>query len=67
MLAIDFTGSNGNPKSKDSLHYIKPNKFNSYQEALYSICDILLNYDYDGLVDCYGFGAFPKFPKLKEN
>ena len=34
--AIDFTGSNGEPTKKSSLHYLNPDKtkLNKYQEAL---------------------------------
>lgn len=33
-VAIDFTGSNGSPTSKDSLHYMGGTEMNQYQSAL---------------------------------
>ena len=30
MIAVDFTGSNGDPKSPNSLHYNNPNQMNQY-------------------------------------
>lgn len=30
-----------------------------------SLGDLLLDYDNDGEVPCYGFGAIPKFEKIK--
>lgn len=57
LIAVDFTGSNGHPNSPTSLHYLTPNGFNHYQSALYSVADILLNYDSDKEVPLYGFGG----------
>jgi hypothetical protein len=37
MVAIDFTGSNGSPKSPASLHYMNPNAPNQYQLAIHAI------------------------------
>ncbi|KAK4394304.1 protein BONZAI 3 [Sesamum angolense] len=35
MVAVDFTASNGNPRSPDSLHYIDPlGRLNAYQQVL---------------------------------
>lgn len=52
-IGIDFTGSNGNPSNKSSLHYFDPKKsdnLNDYQQAILAIGNILLNYDDDKLV-----------------
>ncbi|OMJ95502.1 hypothetical protein SteCoe_1099 [Stentor coeruleus] len=57
MIGIDFTGSNGNPIDLNSLHHIKENGYNDYQRALYSVSEILLQYDTDKLVPLYGYGA----------
>jgi len=60
VTAIDFTSSNGNPKSMTSLHAINhPDSLNDYQKAIYGVCDILLCYDYDKKVPVYGFGGKP--------
>ena len=60
VTAIDFTSSNGNPKSITSLHALKKDgKFNDYQSAIHGVCDILLCYDYDKKIPMYGFGGKP--------
>ena len=56
-VAIDFTGSNKHPSSPKSLHYINPKSLNQYQQALLSVSEILLHYDYDKKVPMYGFGG----------
>ena len=62
MVAIDFTGSNGDPKSKSSLHYINPDgSDNAYMKAIRSVGSILAAYDKDQMIPVYGFGA--KLPK----
>mmetsp|Transcript_14602 Transcript_14602/g.16138 ORF Transcript_14602/g.16138 Transcript_14602/m.16138 type:complete len:293 (-) Transcript_14602:72-950(-) len=56
--AVDFTGSNGNPSSMNSLHYqFKDGRLNEYEAALTAVGDILLHYDQNKLVPMYGFGA----------
>lgn len=57
MVAIDFTGSNGNPKSPGSLHYMNLNSLNQYQQAIWAIAEILMNYDSDKRIPAFGFGA----------
>lgn len=57
MVAIDFTGSNGNPQMPNSLHYLNPNGYNQYESALFSVSEILLYYDTDKQVPMYGFGG----------
>jgi len=65
MCAIDFTSSNGDPNSPESLHAVKfDNRLNAYQSAIKGCCDILLNYDFDKKIPMYGFGGKPKFPNL---
>lgn len=65
VMAVDFTSSNGYPHRNDSLHTLNPvNGLNSYQKAMSSCGEILLNYDYDKMVPVYGFGGRPKFPLL---
>ena len=65
ICCIDFTGSNGDPRNPNSLHYMKPfvrgtQDLNDYQKAILSVGEILLNYDADKLVQTYGFGAKPR-------
>ena len=58
MVAVDFTGSNGDPKSTSSLHYIdKDGNDNMYMKAIRSVGSILAAYDKDQKIPVYGFGA----------
>jgi hypothetical protein len=52
MVAIDFTGSNGDPHSPSSLHFIHPSggQYNPYQHSISSVGSILQPYDSDNLV-----------------
>lgn len=65
IIAIDFTGSNGSPSAQTSLHYLNPKSLNHYQMVLKYIGEILLNYDSDKTIPCFGFGAKPKYPDFK--
>lgn len=59
-LAIDFTGSNGDPSSKSSLHFRNPNGLlNDYEQAITSVGSILEAYAFEGKFDVYGFGGIP--------
>ena len=67
VVAIDFTGSNGNPIDPSSLHAFKPGQLNEYQTALSGVGQIVLNYDFDQKVPVYGFGGEPHFPTMNLN
>jgi hypothetical protein len=41
VVAIDFTGSNGNPQDPNSLHYINPQVPNQYENSILSVGTIL--------------------------
>ena len=56
-VAIDFTGSNGNPNDPNSLHYINGQQPNQYERAITACGNIVAYYDYDQLFPCFGFGA----------
>jgi len=57
-VAIDFTGSNGNPKSPQSLHYQDPSgRPNQYVTAINSVGGIVQDYDSDKMFPSLGFGA----------
>jgi len=61
-LAIDFTGSNGNPMEPSSLHYRgdpnRPNQPpNQYVTAIRSVGEIVQDYDSDKMFPALGFGA----------
>ncbi|MCI4390171.1 hypothetical protein PGIGA_G00119590 [Pangasianodon gigas] len=62
-VGIDFTGSNGDPRSKDSLHYLSPDGVNQYLSAIWSVGLVIQDYDMDKLFPAFGFGAQvpPKF------
>ena len=64
---IDFTASNGVARDPNSLHYVSPNKMSQYEQALYEVSKILLDYDYDKLVPVYGFGAKVRMPNFNTN
>lgn len=56
-VAIDFTGSNGDPRVPGTLHHISPHQRNCYEQAISAIVSILLQYDHDKKIPVYGFGA----------
>ncbi|XP_061293389.1 copine-1 isoform X5 [Bos javanicus] len=56
-VGVDFTGSNGDPSSPDSLHYLSPTGVNEYLTALWSVGSVVQDYDSDKLFPAFGFGA----------
>ncbi|KAF6716414.1 Copine-3 [Oryzias melastigma] len=56
-IAIDFTGSNGNPTLPTSLHYINPQGCNEYLAAIWSVGNVIQDYDSDKMFPAFGFGA----------
>uniref|UniRef100_A0A665VV63 Copine-3 n=1 Tax=Echeneis naucrates TaxID=173247 RepID=A0A665VV63_ECHNA len=56
-IAIDFTGSNGDPKSPNSLHYISPHGYNEYLAAIWAVGNVIQDYDSDKMFPAFGFGA----------
>jgi len=57
-VAIDFTGSNGDPRKQGTLHYRSPyGELNDYEKAITSIVQILSTYDKDQMYPVLGFGA----------
>ncbi|GAB1285854.1 Copine-1 [Apodemus speciosus] len=56
-VGVDFTGSNGDPSSPDSLHYLSPTGVNEYLTALWSVGSVVQDYDTDKLFPAFGFGA----------
>ncbi|CAF98783.1 unnamed protein product [Tetraodon nigroviridis] len=57
QVAIDFTGSNGDPRSPQSLHYISPQGVNEYLSAIWSVGNVIQDYDSDKMFPAFGFGA----------
>lgn len=63
-VAIDFTASNGELSSPDSLHYINPydpSRMTSYEQAIFQVGNILEAYDADKQFPVFGFGAIPRY------
>nr|XP_020464514.1 copine-3-like isoform X3 [Monopterus albus] len=56
-IAIDFTGSNGDPTSPLSLHYINPQGYNEYLAAIWAVGNVIQDYDSDKMFPAFGFGA----------
>ncbi|XP_023121029.1 copine-3-like isoform X1 [Amphiprion ocellaris] len=56
-IAVDFTGSNGNPSLPQSLHYINPNGYNEYLAAIWAVGNVIQDYDSDKMFPAFGFGA----------
>merc|ERR1712200_264654 len=65
-VAVDFTASNGNPQSSNSLHYIDPTgRPNQYLTAINSVGEIIQDYDTDKMFPALGFGArLPPFGNI---
>ena len=45
QIAVDFTGSNGDPKFPVSLHYINPQGYNEYLAAIWAVGNVIQDYD----------------------
>ncbi|XP_063717504.1 copine-3-like [Symsagittifera roscoffensis] len=57
-VAIDFTGSNGDPSHPMSLHYFNPSlPYNQYTTAIDSVGQVVQEYDSDKLFPVFGFGG----------
>jgi len=57
-VAIDFTGSNGDPRDPNTLHHrFSDGRKNDYEKAIMAICRILANYDSNQMFPVLGFGA----------
>eukprot|EP00547_Thalassionema_nitzschioides_P002057 CAMPEP_0194209022 /NCGR_PEP_ID=MMETSP0156-20130528/7294_1 /TAXON_ID=33649 /ORGANISM="Thalassionema nitzschioides, Strain L26-B" /LENGTH=570 /DNA_ID=CAMNT_0038936107 /DNA_START=4374 /DNA_END=6083 /DNA_ORIENTATION=+ len=57
-VAIDFTGSNGDPRKPGTLHYLsKDGTLNDYEKAITSILHVLAPYDSNQQFPVWGFGA----------
>uniref|UniRef100_A0A7N6AGT7 Copine-3 n=1 Tax=Anabas testudineus TaxID=64144 RepID=A0A7N6AGT7_ANATE len=56
-IAIDFTGSNGDPISPQSLHYISPEGYNEYLAAIWAVGNVIQDYNSSKMFPVFGFGA----------
>ena len=62
-VAIDYSASNGDISSPDSLHKVGEgvDGANPYEAAMYSVGKILETYAHGKLFMAYGFGGIPEF------
>lgn len=57
-IAIDLTGSNGDPRKTGTLHYIhQDGQLNDYEKAITAVGSIIARYDSDQKFPVWGFGA----------
>ena len=56
-VAIDFTSSNKDPLSPQSLHYRCVDKFNQYESCLNAFGPLLTKYCFKNMFAVYGFGG----------
>lgn len=56
-VAVDFTASNGDPRTPASLHYRQPGVENQYSIAIKAVGEIVQDYDSDKLFPALGFGG----------
>jgi len=57
ITAIDFTGSNGNPRNNDSLHYDGRNG-SLYEQVIKAVGSIVCPYDSDQMFPAFLFGGY---------
>ncbi len=57
MMAVDYTGSNGDPRVPQSLHYQQSPGGNQYQRAISTIGQILAPYASSTMYPAMGFGG----------
>ena len=57
MMCIDFSSSNRSTNFPSSYHYSNSEKKSLYEEGMGESLNILMDYDYDKRVPCYGIGA----------
>ncbi len=65
IVAIDFTGSNGDPRIPGTLHHIDTSNrgiLNQYQQAILAVGSVLEYYDADKKYPVFGFGARIRLP-----
>lgn len=57
-VAIDFSGSNGDPSKPGTLHEVRNDgKLNDYEEAITAVASILSKLDEDEIFPVWGFGV----------
>lgn len=57
VIGIDFTASNGNINSPNSLHFFTEDQPNEYMQAIQAVGSILQYYDSDKKIPVFGFGG----------
>eukprot|EP00475_Leptophrys_vorax_P037808 TRINITY_DN6571_c0_g1_i1.p1 TRINITY_DN6571_c0_g1~~TRINITY_DN6571_c0_g1_i1.p1 ORF type:complete len:485 (+),score=135.79 TRINITY_DN6571_c0_g1_i1:277-1731(+) len=66
-VAIDFSGSNGDPKKPGTLHHREKNQPNGYQKAMQAFGKVLIPSDSDQKIGAWGFGAKPPGENVVNN
>ncbi|XP_063850338.1 copine-8-like isoform X2 [Scylla paramamosain] len=56
-VAVDFTASNGDPRTPASLHFRQPGVDNQYSIAIKAVGEIIQDYDTDKMFPALGFGG----------
>lgn len=67
VAGIDFTFSNGPINRPDSLHEVKTEGLNFYQQAMKYVGQIISSYDANKQIPLYGFGGVPKLPNYTKS
>ncbi|CAD2213708.1 C2 domain/Copine, putative [Angomonas deanei] len=62
-FSIDFTGSNGDWRKPNSLHYHNPQRPNDYLQAMLAVSNVVQEYDTDRQFPAFGFGAVTPFTR----
>jgi hypothetical protein len=69
QIVVDFTGSNGDPKTPSSLHHLAPvdpsspfytsgfETMSEYMKAIKLLYNVVHGYDSDGMIPLWGYGA----------
>jgi hypothetical protein len=57
-VAVDYSGSNGDPMKPGTLHYLDPlGSFNDYERSIISLLNVLSRFDTDKHFALWGFGT----------
>ena len=67
-IAVDFTLSNLEIRDPRSLHRQNiDGQMNSYEKAIFEVCNVMSKYAIEGCFNVYGFGGIPHYVKSHTN